>query len=208
MRLVYFIGLTGGIGAGKSTVAGLLAERGAVVIDADRLAREVVEPGTDGLSAVAAAFGHDVLADDGSLDRKALAAKVFGDAAALATLNAIVHPRVAALTGQRLAELPANAIAVHDIPLLVEVGAADRYDLVVVVEAPVSVRVDRLVSARGMTADEALARVKSQVDAAERMSVADLVIDNDGSYEDLVVQVDRLWGAVRKLSEDAPTVDE
>ena len=208
MRLVYFIGLTGGIGAGKSTVAGLLAERGAVVIDADRLAREVVEPGTDGLSAVAAAFGRDVLADDGSLDRKALAARVFGDAAALATLNAIVHPRVAALTGQRLAELPADAIAVHDIPLLVEVGAADRYDLVVVVEAPVSVRVDRLVSARGMTADEALARVKSQVDAAERMSVADLVIDNDGSYEDLVVQVDRLWGAVRKLSEDAPTVDE
>jgi dephospho-CoA kinase len=194
---MYWVGLTGGIGAGKSTVARLLAERGAVVIDADQLARDAVQPGTDGLAAIAAAFGPSVLSADGSLDRAALATVVFADPEALARLNAIVHPRVGALTQSRLDELPPDTIAVNDIPLLVEVSAAGRYDLVVVVEADQEVRVQRLVANRGMTTQDALARIAAQAAPADREAVADVVIDNTGSYEDLVGDVDELWSLIR-----------
>jgi dephospho-CoA kinase len=200
---MYLVGLTGGIGAGKSTVAQLLAARGAVVVDADRLAREVVEPGTEGLAEVRARFGSEVLAADGSLDRKALAGRVFGDADALAALNAIVHPRVADRFRQRLAELPAAAVVVHDIPLLVETGAAGRYDLVVVVEAPEPVRVRRLAT-RGLTEPEALARVRAQAPAEERAAVADVVIDNDGPQERLAPQVDALWQRILREASARP----
>ncbi|BEP15587.1 hypothetical protein acdb102_38980 [Acidothermaceae bacterium B102] len=189
---MYWVGLTGGIGAGKSTVARLLAERGAVVVDADQLARDAVEPGSQGLAEVVAAFGPSVLAD-GSLDRAALAAIVFADAAQLQRLNAIVHPRVQALTDEVLRSLPTDAIAVNDIPLLVEVGAAGRYDLVVVVEADEAVRVARLVADRGMTEADARARIAAQATAADRDAVADAVIDNSGPYEGLVADVDELW---------------
>jgi dephospho-CoA kinase len=194
---MYWVGLTGGIGAGKSTVARLLAERGAVVIDADQLARDAVQPGTDGLAAIAAAFGPSVLSADGSLDRAALATVVFADPEALARLNAIVHPRVGALTQSRLDELPPDTIAVNDIPLLVEVSAAGRYDLVVVVEADQEVRVQRLVADRGMTTRDALARIAAQAAPADREAVADVVIDNTGSYEDLVGDVEELWSLIR-----------
>jgi dephospho-CoA kinase len=190
---VYWVGLTGGIGAGKSTVARLLAERGAVVIDADQLAREVVEPGTEGLAEVARAFGPSVISPDGTLDRSALARVVFADAAKLRELNAIVHPRVQHLTEEALAGLPDDAVAVNDIPLLVEVDAAGRYDFVVVVEAAEAVRVARLVADRGMTEDEVRARISRQASQADREAVADAVIDNSGPYEELVQDVDELW---------------
>lgn len=189
---MYLVGLTGGIGAGKSTVARLLGERGAVVIDADQLAREVVEPGTGGLAEVVDRFGGQVLLDDGTLDRKALAGKVFGDAEALSALNAIVHPRVAALFRDRLATLPADAVVVHDIPLLVETGAADRYDLVVVVEASDEVRLERL-AGRGLSREEALARIQAQAKAEARAAVADVVIRNDSTPDALTEQVASLW---------------
>ncbi|MDX6208748.1 MAG: dephospho-CoA kinase [Frankiales bacterium] len=193
---MYWVGLTGGIGAGKSTVARLLADRGAVVIDADVLAREVLESGTDGLAEVVAAFGPEMLARDGTLDRKVLAARVFADPGQLAQLNAIVHPRVQALTQDRVGRLPPDAVVVHDIPLLVEVGAAGRYDLVVVVEAPEAVRVRRL-AGRGMSEADALARISAQADSATRTAVADVVIDNAGPYDQLVAQVDALWDRIR-----------
>lgn len=189
---MYLVGLTGGIGAGKSTVAGLLADHGAVVVDADVLAREVVEPGTDGLREVVARFGADVSQPDGSLDRKALAGKVFRDPEALAALNAIVHPRVAALFAERLSQVAPDAVVVHDIPLLVETGAQDRYDLVVVVEAPEAVRLQRL-EGRGLPRDEALARIRAQAPAEDRVAVADVVVDNSGAHDALVQQVDALW---------------
>ena len=189
---MYLVGLTGGIGAGKSSVARLLAQRGAVVIDADALAREVVEPGTPGLVEVVERFGDSVLQPDGSLDRKALAGKVFDHPDELAALNAIVHPRVAALFRERLADLPRDAIVVHDIPLLVETGAADRYDLVVVVEADERLRLERL-AARGLRPAEAWSRIRAQAPAEARAAVADVVIDNDGTPEQLAGQVDDLW---------------
>jgi dephospho-CoA kinase len=195
---MYWVGLTGGIGAGKSTVARMLADRGAAVIDADRLAREVVEPGTEGLAAVGAAFGPEVLTPEGSLDRKALAARVFRDPEQLARLNSIVHPLVEALTRDRAARLAPDAVVVNDIPLLVEVGAAGRYDLVVVVEAPEAVRVERLMSSRAMAEPDARARIAAQADAATRSAMADVVIDNAGSYDELVAAVDALWARIRR----------
>src|SRR5688500_5945930 len=144
------VGLTGGIGSGKSTIARLLAENGAVVIDADKLAREVLEPGSDGLEEVVAAFGEDVLNADGTLDRAALAAKAFATEEARQTLNGITHPRIGALTGQRMAEASEDAIVVHDIPLLVERDLAAAYHLVIVVHADAETRLRRLVSSRGM----------------------------------------------------------
>jgi dephospho-CoA kinase len=198
---MYLVGLTGGIGAGKSTVAGLLADRGAAVVDADQLAREAVAPGTSGLAEIAALFGDEVLLADGSLDRKALAAKVFHDAGALAALNAIVHPRVAALFDERLRGLPPDAVVVHDIPLLVETGAQGRYDLVVVVEAPDEVRLERL-AARGLPHDEALSRIRAQAAAETRAAVADVVIRNEESPEQLAEQVAALWQRI--VSEGTP----
>ena len=186
------IGLTGGIGSGKSTVSGLLAARGAVIVDADRIAREVVEPGTPGLAAVVEAFGAQVLAADGSLDRPALAAVVFSDPAARGRLDAIVHPLVRRRTAELVSEAPADAVVVNDVPLLVETGQAPSYDLVLLVEADPEIRVVRLVH-RGLTEDDARARIASQATDEQRRAVADVVLDNSGTPEELAEQVDRFW---------------
>jgi dephospho-CoA kinase len=187
------IGLTGGIGSGKSTVAGLLAERGAVVIDADRIAREVVEPGTPGLAAVVEAFGDGILAADGSLDRPALAAVVFTDAEARARLDGIVHPLVRDRAVQLAAAAAADAVLVNDVPLLVETGQAGSYDLVLVVEADLDTRLARLVD-RGVPEDDARARIAAQATDEQRRAVADVVLDNSGTREQLAEQVARVWG--------------
>ena len=186
------IGLTGGIGSGKSTVAALLAERGARVVDADRIAREVVEPGTPGLAAVVAAFGEGVLTGEGALDRPALAALVFNDPDARARLDAVVHPLVRARAAELVAAAPPDAVVVQDVPLLVETGQADAYDLVLVVETDPGTRVARLVE-RGLTADDARARIASQATDEQRRAVADVVLRNDGDRAELSAQVDRFW---------------
>jgi dephospho-CoA kinase len=186
------IGLTGGIGSGKSTASALLAARGAVVIDADRIAREVVEPGTPGLAAVVEAFGPGVVGSDGSLDRPALAAVVFADPEARKQLDAIVHPLVRARSAELAAATPDAAVVVHDVPLLVETGQAGSYDLVLVVEAAPETRVDRLVR-RGLTEEDARARIAVQATDEQRRAVADAVVVNDGTVEDLAGQVDRFW---------------
>ncbi|MEV4557536.1 dephospho-CoA kinase [Kitasatospora sp. NPDC049285] len=187
------IGLTGGIGAGKSEVSRQLAALGAVIVDADLIAREVVAPGTPGLAAVAAEFGPGVLLPDGSLDRPALGRLVFGDPARLAVLNAIVHP----LVRERSAELEAaagpDAIVVNDVPLLAENGLAPLYDLVVVVDVPDEQRLLRLVELRGMAEDEAKARMAAQATREDRLAVADVVLDNSGTLEQLTERVGRLW---------------
>ncbi|MEE6272467.1 dephospho-CoA kinase [Georgenia sp. MJ206] len=187
------VGLTGGIAAGKSTVSAELARRGAVVIDADVLARQVVEPGTDGLAEVVAAFGPDVLQRDGSLDRATLAGLVFADKAALDRINAIIHPRVRAASAAAAAAAPPEAVVVHDVPLIVENSLAAEYDLVVVVGADEGVRIDRLMRERGMTREEAAARIRAQADDAARRAVADVWLDNSGSRAQIVEAVERLW---------------
>jgi dephospho-CoA kinase len=186
------VGLTGGAGAGKSTVAARLRELGAVVIDADALAREVLEPDSDGLAEVVKAFGEGVLHTDGSLDRAAVAAVVFADPERRRELEGITHPRIAARTSELLAAAPADAVVVHDVPLLVEKALAPAYDLVVVVDAPVERRVERLVG-RGLSEADARARIAAQETRAERQAVADVWLDNDGSVADLVAAVDVLW---------------
>jgi dephospho-CoA kinase len=184
--------LTGGAGAGKSTVAARLRELGAMVIDADALAREVLEPGSEGLGEVVTAFGETVLRPDGSLDRAALAAVVFANPERRRELEAITHPRIAARTSELLAAAPDDAVVVHDVPLLVEKALAPAYDLVVVVDAPVERRVERLVG-RGLSEADARARIAAQATRAERQAVADVWLDNDGSVADLVAAVDVLW---------------
>jgi dephospho-CoA kinase len=188
-----WIGLTGGIGAGKSTVAERLRELGALVVDADRVAREVVEPGTPGLAAVTEAFGAAVIAIDGRLDRPALGRIVFADPDQLARLNAIVHPLVAARTQELVAAAPAGAVVVHDVPLLVENDLAAGYRLVIVVDAPEAVRVERLVRTRGMAPDDARARIRAQATDEQRRAVADVLIDNSGPVEATRGQVDDAW---------------
>ncbi|AXB43640.1 dephospho-CoA kinase [Amycolatopsis albispora] len=187
------VGLTGGIGAGKSTVATRLAEHGALVIDADRIAREVVEPGTDGLAEVVAAFGEDVLTDDGSLNRPALAAKAFADDESRRKLNAIVHPRVGARTAELMGQAAADGIVVHDVPLLVENGLAAHYHLVLVVDADPEVRVRRLVESRGMAEADARARIAAQASPEQRRLVADVWLDNGGAPDIVLSEVDALW---------------
>lgn len=186
------IGLTGGIGSGKSTVAGRLAEHGAAVIDADKIAREVVEPGTDGLAEVRAAFGDDVISD-GALDRAKLAARVFTDESARATLNGIVHPRIRTRTTELMAAAPADAIVVHDVPLLVEARLGAAYHLVLVVDAPEDVRVHRVVHNRGMPEEDARARVRAQAGEADRRAAADVWLDNGGTTDEVLAVVDALW---------------
>ena len=186
------IGLTGGIGSGKSTVSALLAARGAVVIDADRIAREVVEPGSPGLAAVVEAFGEQVLRADGSLDRPALAAIVFADPEARRRLDGIVHPLVRSRSAELAAAAPEDAVVVHDVPLLVETGQASSYDLVLVVQADPDVRVQRLVQ-RGLNEDDARARIGAQATDEQRRAAADVVLDNDGTPDELIEQVDRFW---------------
>lgn len=187
------LGLTGGIGAGKSTVAATLTELGAVVIDADRIAREVVEPGTEGLSEIVAAFGEEVLDADGALDRTALGRIVFGDDAKRRRLNGIVHPRVGARTAEMVAEAPDDAVVVHDVPLLVENGMGAAFALVVVVDAPVDVRVRRLAQTRGMSVEDARSRMAAQADDDARRAAADVWLENAGAVGALREQVERLW---------------
>ncbi|AWI27891.1 dephospho-CoA kinase [Streptomyces sp. ICN441] len=192
------VGLTGGIGAGKSEVSRLLASYGAVLIDADEIAREVVEPGTPGLAAVVEAFGPDVLTPQGTLDRPRLGAIVFSDAERLARLNAIVHPLVGARSAELEAAAGPDAVVVHDVPLLAENGLAPLYDLVVVVDASPGTRLDRLVRLRGMTESEARARMAAQAEPEQRRAVADLIIDNDGPLEALEPQVREVWAELRE----------
>ncbi|OZM72169.1 dephospho-CoA kinase [Amycolatopsis antarctica] len=187
------VGLTGGIGAGKSTVANRLAEHGAVIIDADLIAREVVQRGTEGLAEIVRAFGTGVLDAGGALDRPALAAKAFADEESRRTLNAIVHPRVGARTAELMERAAPDAIVVHDIPLLVEGGLAPHYHLVLVVDADPEVRVARLTDARGMTEADARARIAAQSTERQRREVADVWLDNGGHTEIVLSEVDTLW---------------
>jgi dephospho-CoA kinase len=179
------VGLTGGVASGKSTVAALLRELGAVVVDSDVLAREVVEPGTRGLAAVVEAFGPEVLTADGALDRAALGGVVFGDEAARRRLEAILHPLIRARAAELEAAAPEGTVVVHDIPLLVETGQADRFDAVLVVDVPVETQVERMVRDRGMSREDALARVAAQADREQRLAAATHVVDNTGKREDL-----------------------
>jgi dephospho-CoA kinase len=199
---VYLIGLTGGIASGKSVVARRLAEHGAVHIDADGLAREVVEPGTPGLAAIAERFGASVIATDGTLDRPALGAIIFTDPVARVDLNAITHPAIQDLARDRMETAAAadpHAVVVYDVPLLVERHSEDgyhRFDLIVVVEADDETRVARLVELRGLSAEEAAARLASQASNADRRAIADVVIDSNGSLDDTLRQADELWETV------------
>jgi dephospho-CoA kinase len=192
------VGLTGGIGAGKSEVSKRLAAQGAIVIDADLIAREVVAPGTDGLAEVVAAFGPELLGPDGGLDRERLGDIVFADPQLLGKLNAIVHPRV----GARMRELQdgagAGSIIVHDVPLIAENNLAGAYDLVVVVDVPPRLQLDRLVRLRGLSPEQAQARVAAQASREERLAVAGMVLDNSGSLAELDRQVGDLWIELRR----------
>ena len=192
------VGLTGGIGSGKSEVSRRLVSHGAVLVDADAVSREVVEPGTPGLAAVAREFGEEILRPDGGLDRDRLGAIVFADDRRRERLNAIVHP----LVGERMQELvedaPADAIVVYDVPLLTENDLAGLYDLVVVVDAPVEEQVRRLTELRGMTEEAARARIAVQATREQRRAVADRVIDNSGTIESLAAQVDELWAELTR----------
>jgi dephospho-CoA kinase len=186
------VGLTGGIGAGKSEAAKRLADQGAVIIDADRLAREVVAPGTGGLAEIVQQFGPDVLAEDGSLNRPALGAKVFGDDDARHRLERIIHPRVRARTAEITHAAPPDAIVVNDVPLLVETGLAASYHLVLVVEADRDRRIRRLGETRGMTEEQAAARIAAQADDGQRRAAADVLIDNNGDVATLHRRIDAL----------------
>lgn len=190
------VALTGGVASGKSTVAGILAELGAVVIDSDRLAREVVEPGTPGLAAVVEAFGPSVLDGDGRLDRPALGAVVFADEAARRRLEGILHPLIRARAAEIEAAAPEGSLVVHDIPLLVESGQAGRFDAVVVVDVPVETQVRRMVHDRGWTPEDARARVAAQAGREERRAVATHVVDNTGTRDDLRARVAEVVGSL------------
>lgn len=187
------VGLTGGIGAGKSTVAARLAGHGAVVIDSDRLAREVLEPGTEGLRAVVAEFGKGVLAPDGTLERPALATRVFGDDDARSRLNAIVHPLVGARSAELAHAASPDAVVVQDIPLLVEGGMAPGFPLVLVVHAEAGVRLRRLIEQRDISEADVRSRIAAQATEAQRRAVADVWLDNSGAPADVEAAVDRLW---------------
>jgi dephospho-CoA kinase len=186
------VGLTGGVGSGKSTVAQLLAGHGATVFDADAIAREVVETGTPGFDAVVAQFGTDIVAADGSLDRAALAALVFTDEGARRELNAIVHPLVGERFAAQMAAAAPDSIVVYDVPLLVEGNLAEGFDVVVVVEADQQTRVARL-RKRGMPEQDARARMATQASDEQRRAVAHELINNDGDRESLETQVGELW---------------
>lgn len=183
------VGLTGGVASGKSSVAALMAELGAVVIDADRLAREVVSRGTPGLAAVVAEFGEQLLDEQGELDRPALGAVVFADSAARRRLEAIVHPLVRARAAELEAAAGPDGLVVHDIPLLVETGQAGSFDAVVVVDVPVETQLARMTQLRGMSLEDAQARVAAQATREERLAAATYVVDNGGTWDDLRRQV-------------------
>ena len=190
------IALTGGIASGKSTIAARLAAHGAVVIDADRIVRDVQAPGSPVLARIAAEFGAEMIQADGALDRARLGARVFGDADALGRLNAIVHPAVKAESQRRFAEAltaDPSAVVVYDVPLLVEARVDDPWDLIVVADAPASEREDRLVRERGLDRDEARKRIASQVPDERRREIADVLVDTAGSLADTLRQADELW---------------
>jgi dephospho-CoA kinase len=191
------VGLTGGIGSGKSAVAELLSSYGAVIVDADVLAREAVAPGSPGLARVVEEFGPDVLAGDGSLDRARLAGLVFADPDRRAALNAIVHPYVRRRSEELTAAAPEGAVVVQVVPLLVENDLQGGYDVVVVVDASDEVQEQRLVGLRGMTPEDARARIAAQAGREERRAAADVVIDNDGTRAELEKQVRELWDRLR-----------
>jgi dephospho-CoA kinase len=198
---VFRVGLTGGIGAGKSEVSKRLAAQGAIVIDADAIAREVVEPGTPGLAEVVATFGPEVLLPDGHLDRPRLGDIVFTDPQLRAKLNGIIHP----LVGARMRELEESAgpgaIVVHDVPLIAENNLAGTYDLVVVVDVPPRLQLDRLVRHRGLTREQARARMDAQASRADRLAIAGIVIDNSGSLAELDRLVGDLWTELRRRTQ-------
>jgi dephospho-CoA kinase len=187
------VGLTGGIAAGKSLAAERLRSLGAVVIDADALAREVVEPGSAGLAEVAAAFGAHLVTAGGSLDRKALGDIIFADSAARERLNGLLHPRIRALAGERTRQAPPGSVVVEDLPLLVETGQVSRFHLVLVIDAPEELRIERMVRRRGMTEEAARSRLAAQLGSAERNRAADVVIDNTGSEAGSLSRLDALW---------------
>lgn len=199
------IALTGGIASGKSTIAGRLAEHGAVIVDADRIVREVQSPGSPVLADIAAAFGADVITADGALDRARLASLVFGDDAAVTRLNAIVHPAVREESARRFsAALAADprTVVVYDVPLLVEARADDPWDLIVVAHAPAAQRVNRLVELRGMAEADARARIASQVSDERRLEIADVVIDTTGTLAATLAQTDDLWARLTATPPD------
>lgn len=195
------VGLTGGIASGKSTVAGLLAQHGAVLVDSDELAHQALAPGTSGLACVAERFGPGVLRPDGTLDRPALARTVFGDAQARADLNAIVHPRVRCRRDELIAAAPADAIVVSVIPLLVENDLAAGFDVVVVVDVPPRTQMERLIQRNGFTAEQARARIAAQASREQRLEAAGYVIDNSGTAEQTARQVERLWQRLVRQAE-------
>ncbi|HLS34193.1 MAG TPA: dephospho-CoA kinase, partial [Brevibacterium sp.] len=187
------IGLTGGIGAGKSTVASLFRARGAAVVDADAIAREVVEPGSPALTALAGEFGDEVLTGTGGLDRAALAAAAFVSSERTAALNAIMHPAIGDLTAARMAELSDHPVVVHDVPLLVENGMTARYHLSVLVDVPEQVRLERLTTTRGLDREDALRRIRAQADDAQRRRACDALLDNSTTQADLAQRFAALW---------------
>lgn len=202
---MYLIGLTGGIASGKTVVANRLAERGAIHIDADKLARQVVEPGQPALAELAAEFGSGIIASDGSLDRAALGALVFGNPERLAKLNAITHPAVRELTSKLIAqadESDPHAIVVYDVPLLVEasVDKLHPFDLIVVVHADIETRLERLVTLRGLSRDEAVHRLNSQATDTDRLAIADVVIDSNGTLDETLDQADALYERARQTA--------
>ncbi|NGO45675.1 dephospho-CoA kinase [Streptomyces ureilyticus] len=201
------VGLTGGIGAGKSEVSRLFVEYGAVLIDADKIAREVVAPGTPGLAAVVDTFGEDILTPDGSLDRPKLGSIVFTDPDRLAQLNSIVHPLVGARSRELEAAASQDAVIVHDVPLLAENGLAPLYDVVVVVDAAPETQLDRLIRLRGMTEEDARARMATQATREKRLDTADIVIDNDVPLEELERRVREVWADLVVRAQQKTTLE-
>lgn len=187
------VGLTGGIGSGKSTVAGMLAELGAVIIDADQVARDLVEPGQPALAELVEAFGAQILRPDGSLNRGLLAAVAFGSTARTQMLNSIMHPRIAAESKRRIEAAAGAPVVVYDMPLLAETGQQGLVDIVVVVDVPVEEQVRRAVEGRGMDPADVERRIQAQASREQRRAIADLVIDNSGSLEQTRAQVERAW---------------
>lgn len=203
-RTVFLVGLTGGIGSGKSTVARLLADRGAVVVDADAVAREVVEPGQPAFRQLVERFGQSIVGSDGALDRPALAALVFDDEQARADLNAITHPAVGGEITRRIAAAPPDAVVVVDVPLLAEAKLTRLYEMVLVVEAPRALRLERL-EERGLTRADAEARMAVQATDEERRAIADVVVDNSGDLAALEREVARAWAEVARRKRERET---
>ncbi len=197
---MFLVGLTGGIAAGKSTVASHWSDLGAIEIDADQLARDVVAPGTAGAKAVRATFGDAVFAEQDVLDRKALAAEIFGNAQKRAELEAIIHPLVRAASQAAITAAPANSIVVYNVPLLVEAGVDLPFDFVVTVEAPIEKQIERMVAHRGMTVEEANARIASQASAAARANAADAILSSNQSLDLLIKDSGKLWFKIEQLA--------